>query len=121
MYKFKKLRVWNDAIEFISFIYKVSNSYPKFERFGLTDQIRRAAVSIALNIAEGSGSGSDKEFVRFLYFALRSLFEVVTAVEVAKKLKYGNESENNAIMEQANEIGAKIQSLINYLKKSKDK
>lgn len=64
MQKFHKLNVWVKSIDFIANIYKTTQTYPKHEFYGLVNQIRRAAVSIALNIAEGSGSGSDNEFAR---------------------------------------------------------
>lgn len=65
-HKFRKLTVWQRSIQFVSLIYEITATFPKEEKFGLIDQIRRAAVSISLNIAEGSGAGSDPEFMRFI-------------------------------------------------------
>ncbi|MCU0666118.1 MAG: four helix bundle protein [Candidatus Omnitrophica bacterium] len=76
--KFKKLQVWSKAMDFIEQVYLKTSKFPESECYGLTSQIRRASVSIALNIAEGSGSGSDLEFKRFLNIALRSSYEVFT-------------------------------------------
>lgn len=76
-YKFKRLNVWQKAMDFITQIYALTAKFPVSERFGLTDQLRRAAISIALNIAEGSGSGSDAEYIRFLRIAQRSAYEVI--------------------------------------------
>ena len=103
-------------MEFISAVYSVTAAYPKTELFGLTDQIRRAAVTIALNIAEGSGSGSDKEFSRFLRIALRSGYEVITGLEIAIRLKYGNEAQNQSLIQDVDELGAMISGLIKSLK-----
>lgn len=71
MHKFRELKVWHHAIEFVTEIYRVSAEFPTSEQFGLTSQIRRAAISIPLNIAEGAGDVSDVEFQRFLGYALR--------------------------------------------------
>jgi len=66
LHRFRKLTVWQRSIQFVSLIYKITSVFPREEKYGLVDQIRRAAVSICLNIAEGSGAGSDPEFIRFL-------------------------------------------------------
>jgi four helix bundle protein len=101
---------------FISYVYAASAGYPKREQFGLTDQIRRAATAIALNIAEGSGSGTDKEFVRFLRISYRSVYEVITAAEIAKTLHYGNSDKQDKIIEMADEIAAMLAGLLKRLK-----
>ena len=61
-HKFRKLNVWRRSVKFVTEIYKITSKFPKEEKFGLMDQIRRAAISISLNIAEGSGAGTDAEF-----------------------------------------------------------
>ncbi len=116
MQKFRKLIVWKKAMEFISHIYAITNSYPKHELYGLTDQIRRAAVSIALNIAEGVGAGGDKEFKRFLRISFRSVYEVITGVEVAILLRYGKEEENRALLIESDELCAMLTGLMKSLK-----
>lgn len=103
-------------MDFITHVYAVTGSYPKSELYGLIDQVRRAAVTVALNIAEGSGAGSDKEFSRFLRISLRSLYEVMTGVEVAIRLKYGLEKSNYSLIKEADEIGAMISGLLKRLK-----
>ena len=75
-------------MDFIEQVYKITNKFPKTEMYGLTSQIRRVALSIALNIAEGSGAGSDNEFNRFLNIALRSGYEVMCGIEVGAVAKY---------------------------------
>ena len=64
--KFRKLTVWHKSLDFIEDIYKLTQEFPNHELYGLTSQLRRAALSVAMNIAEGSGTGSDREFNRFL-------------------------------------------------------
>ena len=86
-HKFRKLNVWQRSIKFVSLIYEITATFPKEEKYGLIDQIRRAAVSISLNIAEGSGAGSDAEFSRFLRMSQRSAYEVIAALEIAINLK----------------------------------
>ncbi len=101
---------------FVSHIYEITSTYPRHEMFGLIDQIRRAAVSVPLNIAEGFGAGSDKEFVRFLHIAGRSLYEVIAAVEIAIQLKFGKKELNEKLIPEADELGAMIAGLIKRLK-----
>ncbi|GAA5126631.1 four helix bundle protein [Luteolibacter yonseiensis] len=78
MFGFEKLDVWNKAIDFADVVYSVTRAFPSDERFGLTNQMRRAAVSISSNIAEGSSRNSPKDFARFIEIATGSVFEVVS-------------------------------------------
>ena len=105
-------------MDFISYVYATSSKYPKYEFFGLVDQIRRAATSIALNIAEGAGSGGDNEFHRFLSIAFRSVYEVITAAEIALKLNYGQPEENRELIRRADELCAMIAGFKKTLRKS---
>ncbi len=115
-HKFRQLNVWQKSIEFVTQIYETTSKFPKEERYGLTDQIRRAAVSISLNIAEGSGAGSDPEFVRFLRMAQRSAYEVIAALEISINLElYEKKSLEKAIMD-VDELSAMISGLIKHLK-----
>jgi len=116
-FRFEKLQVWQDARNFIGDIYKLTSTFPKSETFGLIDQLRRAAVSIALNIAEGSDRKSDKEFKRFLRMAMTSLAEVITALYIAHDQKYITQKEFDTIYVSANKLAARINALINSLKK----
>ena len=84
----KDLKVWQESMTLVIKIYKVSENFPKHEVYGLSSQIRRAAVSIPSNIAEGAGRKGGKEFARFLYIALGSLSEVETQLEISKRLDY---------------------------------
>jgi len=114
--KFRKLDVWNKSMDFIEEIYKTTVIFPEKERYGLTQQIRRAATSIALNIAEGSGAGSDNEFNRFLNISLRSSYEVMCAVEIAARLKYCTNTEKDRLLQRCEQISAMISGLKKKLK-----
>lgn len=84
MFKFEKLAVWQKAMDFADLIYTSSRSFPPDERFGLTNQIRRAANSIPSNIAEGSAR-PDADFAKFIGYATGSLYEVVTQAVIARR------------------------------------
>ena len=92
MFRFEELRVYQDALIFVDYIYLLTKEWPKDELFGLTNQIRRAAVSIVLNIAEGS-SRTKKDFRHFLDLAKGSCYEVAAILAVAKNRKYTTEIE----------------------------
>lgn len=113
--KFRNLLIWQRAMEFVTSIYLLSSQFPSEEKFGLTIQIRRAAVSIALNIAEGSGSGTDLEFRRFLKMALRSAYEVMAALEIASNLKLVKKDIIEARLQDADELSAMIAGFVKKL------
>jgi four helix bundle protein len=87
---YRDLEIWQRGIRFVGQIYAVTRNLPKEELYGLTSQIRRAAVSYPSNIAEGAARSSKKEFVQFLYVALGSLSEVETQLMIAENLRYLN-------------------------------
>ena len=89
-FRFEKLDVWQRAIGFCDDIYRITHRFPSNERFGLTNQLRRAAVSIPANIAEGSGRMSDRDNLRFVEIAYGSLMEVVSHIEVSFRQEYLN-------------------------------
>ena len=84
MFNFERLEVWHKAIEFADTVYSLTRSFPSDERFGLTNQMRRAAVSISSNIAEGSSRNSRRDFARFVEIATGSLFEVISQSWIAR-------------------------------------
>src|SRR6187402_284992 len=84
MFGFEKLDVWQKAIEFADVVYSTTRCFPSDERFGLTNQMRRAAVSISSNIAEGSARNSRKDFARFIEIATGSLYEVISQSYVGR-------------------------------------
>jgi four helix bundle protein len=102
------MKIYQQAIDFAVEIYRMTRMFPKDEIFGLTSQIRRAVTSISLNIAEGSGNKSNKEFMRFLDIALRSDYEVMACLEIALKLKYCNTEDFEKMNIEADEIAAMI-------------
>ena len=85
MFNFEKLDVWHRAVDFADLIYRDTRSFPSDERFGLTNQMRRAAVSISSNIAEGTSRSSKADFARFIEISTGSLFEVVSQAFIAKR------------------------------------
>jgi four helix bundle protein len=118
-YPFEQLRVWNSATEMIKAVYRLCDRMPKREQYGgLADQIRRAAVSVALNIAEGKGGSSDSEFRRFLRISLRSNSEVVAGVKIAIALGYFEEDGASEVFHKCDETGKGINALIGTLTRS---
>lgn len=87
----KDLQIWQRSIDLVEKIYKVTGNFPKEELFGLSSQLRRSAVSISSNIAEGGARHSNKEFLQFLYVALGSLSELETQCLIAQRLKLLND------------------------------
>jgi len=85
MFKFEKLDVWQESINLADDVYGITQSFPADERFGLTSQMRRSAVSVSANIAEGSGRGTNRDFVRFVEIAFGSLMETISHLTVAKR------------------------------------
>lgn len=106
-FRFEKLNIYQEALRLIDFIYLLSKRFPKEEIFGLTNQLRRAAVSIALNIAEGS-SRTRKDFAHFLDLSKGSCFECVAVLMICKNQKLINENEYNNLYEQLNKIARMI-------------
>lgn len=111
-FRFEKLDVWQNSRKFVSNIYSVTKTFPREELFGLTDQLRRAAVSISLNIAEGSNRKSDIEFRRYLRMAITSAEEVVTALYIALDQNYITQSQFDPLYEEANLLVAQLNALI---------
>lgn len=111
----KELDVWRKSIELVETIYKISAEFPTSEIYGLTNQIRRASVSISSNIAEGAGRNSDKELLYFLNVALGSLAEVETQVEIALRLNFISSADTT--FEQITEVRKLIIGFRNYISK----
>lgn len=112
----KDLDVWKKAVDFVIDLYKLTQVFPKEELYGLTSQMRRAAISILSNIAEGSARQGNKELVQFLYIALGSVVELDTQLIIARNLNYINEEEFIQCMTRLEEIGKMLNGLINYRK-----
>lgn len=111
VHSYRELIAWQKAIELVVQIYKITSSFPADERFGLTSQIRRAAVSIPSNIAEGQGRGPSNDFIRFLGIARGSLQEVDTQLDIAARLGLLGESICQQIANQIVEVAKLINGL----------
>ena len=109
----KDLTVWKRSFELVILLYKVTDNFPKSEKYSLTSQIRRSAVSVPSNIAEGAARSSKKEFNQFLYIALGSLSELETQILIAAEVNYLNP---NDIIPMIEEIRKMLLGLIKSLK-----
>ncbi|KKQ74258.1 MAG: S23 ribosomal protein [Berkelbacteria bacterium GW2011_GWB1_38_5] len=118
-YRFEKLNVWSESRIFIKEIYRLTAKFPVKEQFILVNQLKRAVISIALNIAEGSDKKSDKDFIRYLRTSLGSINEVVTCLYIAKDLCYLNNNNFNVLYDSANKLSAMINSLIRKIDEKK--
>lgn len=112
----RDLDVWKKSMDFVTKLYKVTIDFPKSEIYGLTGQIRRSAVSIPSNIAEGAARESKKEYIRFLYIALGSVAEIETQLIIANNLQYLDDTSFNILDENKDEIGRMLYGLIRYRK-----
>ncbi len=113
----KKLDVWKESIEFAVTIYNLVKKFPSNEEFGLTSQLKRAAVSIPGNIAEGAARNSKREFVQFLYIARGSMSEVDTHLEIALRLGFIAKEMAASIEPKMTRIDKMLTGLIQFLKK----
>ena len=104
MHNYKEMKIWQKARKQVKAVYRISKKLPKEELYGLTSQIRRAAVSIPANIAEGAGRGTDRDFCHFLDIARGSLFELDTLLILSSDLEYVSEEELNPVFDSINEI-----------------
>ena len=114
IYSFEKLIVWQESKEFIKVIYKITKDFPSDERFGLISQLRRATVSIASNLAEGTSRKTNKDQARFTVISYSSAMEVLNQLIISKELSYI--SENDYIL--ARQKLEKITNLLNALQKA---
>ena len=114
---YRDLEVWQRGVDLVERIYKLTPSFPSEEKFGLTAQIRGAAVSIPSNIAEGWGRDSTKDYVRFVRIARSSLFEVETQLIIAHRLGYLNEDELKTSLQETEVESRMLLSLIRSLKR----
>src|SRR5262245_38485169 len=111
----QRLEAWLKAVEFVTDIYKSTEHFPKEERYGLTSQLRRAAVSIPANIAEGAGRYSNKEFAHFLSNAQGSASELETELIIANRLGYLDETSYSQLIAQLERIGRLITGLLKHV------
>ena len=112
---YRDLLVWQKSMALVTEIYKLSKSFPKDETYGLTAQMRRCAVSIPSNIAEGYGRNSSNDYIRFLYIAGGSLYELQTQLEISLSLLYLNKGDFDRLYESSREIERMLSSLTRKL------
>jgi len=111
MFTFERLEVWQRAIEFADTVYSLTKNFPRNERFGLTNQMRRAAVSISSNLAEGTSRFSNNDFARFIEIATDSVFEVVSQAFLGRRQGFLNEPNFQSIYASAEELGKMLSGL----------
>jgi four helix bundle protein len=115
MFCFERLDVWQKSIAFADLVYSITRSFPNDERFGLTNQMRRAAVSVSSNIAEGSSRFSKADFARFLEIATGSVFEVVSQAFVSSRQGFLKQADFGKLYSAAEEQGRMLSGLRNSL------
>ncbi len=112
---YKRLNVWHKALDLVVQVYQATAHFPTEERYGLVQQMRRAAVSVPANLAEGSSRSSTKDYLRFVEIATGSLYEVRTYIELAVRLGYLAAERADAVDGAADEIAAMLYKLIRSL------
>lgn len=116
MRNFRELQIWQEGKSFAIDIYRITRQMPKEEVYGLTSQMRRAAVSISSNIAEGCSRNSNKEFIRFLEIAIGSSFELETQLIISCELEFLKEDEVEKLIESVNSLQMRINAFIKSVK-----
>ncbi len=111
MFGFEKLEVWQEAIAFADRVYGITRTFPDDERYGLTSQMRRAAVSISSNIAEGSSRSSQKDFARFVELAYGSLMEVVSQTRIAEHQEFTRNGDCEGLYTKADQLARMLSGL----------
>lgn len=109
---YQDLPVWRSAMDLTANIYRVTRKFPSEEMYGLSSQMRRAAVSVPSNVAEGKGRSSDKELLRFLSCARGSVYELQTQIEIVECLGYLSTAERQGLTQQANDVGRMLNGMI---------
>jgi len=112
----KDLDAWKLSMALATKIYELTRAFPKEELFGLTSQMRRAAISIPSNLAEGAGRNGDKEFLRFLTIAAGSASELDTQIEIARSVGMGNREKLDETQKLTNQVARILQGLIRSIK-----
>ena len=112
---YKDLVVWQKSVALVTIIYRMSREFPREELYALTSQLRRSAVSVPSNIAEGWGRKSTKEYIQFLKIARGSLFEMETQIIIARNLDYIKDIACEQLLSDTEEIGKMTNALVNSL------
>lgn len=114
---YRDLIVWNKSMDLVSEVYRLTKRFPREETYGLISQLRRAAVSVPSNIAEGQGRHYRREFVHFLRTARGSVMEIETQVLISSRLGYIDDAEGRALLAGCDEVSRLLQGLINSQEK----
>jgi four helix bundle protein len=109
---YRDLIAWQKAMDLVEHVYRVTLSWPQEELYGLTNQVRRAAVSVPANVAEGQGRGTSKELSRYLAIAVGSLYEVQTHLLISQRLHYSDEGEIETAMRCTDDVGRLLHGLM---------
>ncbi len=117
MFNFEKLEVWRKSVDFAHLVYRLTQAFPVEERFGITNQMRRASVSISSNIAEGTSRSSKLDYSRFVELAAGSLYEVVSQAHIAARQAYLSDENFQSIHASAEELSRMLSGLKSYLGK----
>jgi four helix bundle protein len=112
---YRKLKVWNKAVDLAVQVYALTTEFPRQEIYGLNAQMRRAGVSVASNIAEGSARGTRRDFRQFVKLAEGSNCELQTQLLIARRLRYGNNEACDSLEDLSNEVGKMLAALGSYL------
>jgi four helix bundle protein len=112
---YEDLDVWQEAMALVEVVYGVSSSFPSDERFGLTSQLRRAAVSVPSNIAEGHARASTRDFLRFLSISMGSLAETRTQLLIAKRMRFVEPAACDRACEHTDRVGRMLRGLMKAL------
>jgi four helix bundle protein len=115
---YRELIVWQKAMDLVEAVYNATHDWPRDEAYGLTNQVRRAVVSIPSNIAEGQGRNNPREFVRLLAIANGSLLEVETQLQIANRLTYLIDPKLDALLQQTAETGRLLNGLMRSFRPS---
>lgn len=116
MKSYRDLRVWQDGVDFVAAVYRTTESFPTREQYGLTSQLRRSAVSIPANVAEGHARLSTREYLRFVSIALGSLAETETHVTVARRLGYLDAEYERTLLAQCDALSRMLHGLCKSLR-----
>jgi len=119
MKTFRDLLIWQKSMNLVTEVYQLTNSFPKEEIYGLSSQIRRSAISIPSNIAEGYGRNGNTDYLRFLNISISSLFEIQTQLEISYNLKYINQIQFNKTNGESREIERMLSAFIRKIKDRK--
>jgi len=115
-FRFEELKIWHEANLYAHEIYKITKKFPREELFSLSDQLKRAANSVAANIAEGSGSTSKKDFRHYLNIAIKSTYETVALIIRAEQENFVNQKTKDAIYNQAETLIKRVQAFKKTIK-----